>query len=90
MTNIIGLADMRKKFRTTYDSNKDAAFLVHTSSKIIKFQETSEAIYALDMKHKNKYEDKKIKNNKKTDTVHLKTKQEKMTKSLQIENKYQP
>ena len=61
MTNIIGLADMRKKFRITYDSDKEAAFLVHTPSKIIKFPETSEGIYALDMKHKNKYEDRKIK-----------------------------
>ena len=35
MTNIIGLADMRKKFRITYDSDKEVGFLVHSPSKII-------------------------------------------------------
>ena len=47
MTNIIGLADMRKKFRVTYDSDKETEFLVHTPSKIIKFPETS----ALNIQH---------------------------------------
>ena len=37
MTNIIGLANMRKKFRITYDSDKEAAFFVHTPTKVIKF-----------------------------------------------------
>ena len=65
MKNIIGLADMRKKFRNTYDSDKEAAFLVHTPSKIIEFPELSEGIYALDMEHKDKkYKYKMIKNKK--------------------------
>ena len=49
MTNMIGLADMRRKLKITYDSNKEAALLVHNSSKIIKFPGLSEGIYALDI-----------------------------------------
>ena len=36
MTNIIGLAKMRTKFRKKHDSDKEAVFLVHTPSKIIR------------------------------------------------------
>ena len=57
LRNIIGLTDMRKKFRVTYDSSKESAFLVLTPSKVIKFPETKEGVYAIDM-------DKKIKKNK--------------------------
>ena len=52
MTNKIGLAHMRKKFRITYDSDKEAAFFVYTPTKVIKFPETSEGIYAINMENK--------------------------------------
>ena len=66
-TNIIGLADMRKKFRITYDIDKEAVLLVHTPFKIIKFSESSEGIYMLDMEQKgNKYENEIVKNKKRT------------------------
>ena len=52
LTNIIGLTDMRKIFWLTYESSKESAFLVHTPSKIIKFPETKEGVYAIDMDEK--------------------------------------
>ena len=65
MTNIIGLADMRKKFRITYNSDKEAVFLVHTPPKIIQLPESSEGMYALDMEqNNNEYENNMIKNKK--------------------------
>ena len=78
LTNIIVLTDMRKKFRVMYNSSKESAFLVHTPSKIIKFSETKEGVYAIDM-------DEKI---KKTDEEKLKRdlikKIEKETKKTEI------
>ena len=63
LTNIIGLTDMRKIFWLTYESSKESAFLVHTPSKIIKFPETKEGIYAIDMDEKiaGKMTEKKLK-----------------------------
>ena len=52
MTNIIGLKDMRSKYRVTYDSDKGAEFRVHTPSGIIIFPEMEEGIYAIDMSTK--------------------------------------
>ena len=67
MTNIIGIADMREKFRIKYDSDKEAVFLVHTPSKIVKFPESSQGIYALDMEQNdNEYENKIFEKKKKT------------------------
>ena len=71
MTNIIGLSDMRKKFRITYDSEKEAAFLIHTPAKIIKFAETSEGIYAIDMEQKKKNENENKENNIKENTCNI-------------------
>ena len=61
MTNIIGLRDMRTKYRVTYNSDKGAEFNVHTPNGIIRFPETEEGVYAIDMA--NKTENKNIKDN---------------------------
>ena len=37
LTNIIGLRDMRTRYRVIYDSDKEPAFLIHTKKGIIKF-----------------------------------------------------
>ena len=52
LTNIIGLTNMRKKFRVTYDSSKEPAFLIHTKNGIIRFPEIKRAVYAIDMDEK--------------------------------------
>ena len=52
MTNIIGLSQMRKKYRVTYDSQKEPAFYIHMKNKIIKFPETEEGLYAIEMNTK--------------------------------------
>ena len=52
---------MRSKYRVTYDSDKGAEFNVHTPNGIIRFPETEEGVYAIDMA--NKTENKNIKNN---------------------------
>ena len=49
MTNIIGLSQMRKKYRVTYDSQKEPAFHIHMKNKIIKFPETKDGLYAIEM-----------------------------------------
>ena len=54
---------MRKKFRITYDSDKEAVFFVHTPTKVIKFPETSEGIYAINMENM-KSNDENIENDK--------------------------
>ena len=33
MTNIIGLSQMRRKYRVTYDSHKEPAFHIHMKDK---------------------------------------------------------
>ena len=64
MTTIISLTDMRKKFRITYDSDEEAAFFVHTPTKVIKFPEISEGIHAINMENM-KSNDENIENDKK-------------------------
>ena len=63
LTNIISLTDTRKKFWVMYNLSKESAFLVHTPSKIIKFPETEEGVYAIDMDEKiaKKMDEKKAK-----------------------------
>ena len=39
ITNIIAMCDMRKKFRITMDTNKEAALIVHLPNKTVKFKE---------------------------------------------------
>ena len=46
MANIFGLSKLSKKFRVTYDSEKEDAFFVYTNDGIIKFGCTSEGLYA--------------------------------------------
>ena len=52
LTNIIGLRDMRKKFRVTYNLSKEPSFPIHTKNGIIRFPETNEGVYAIDMDEK--------------------------------------
>ena len=64
---------MRRKFRITYDSDREAAFLVHTPAKIIKFAETPEGIYAIDMDQKKKNEIENKENDMKENTCNIMT-----------------
>ena len=52
MTNIIGLSQLRSKYRITYDSKKEPAFFIHMKNKIVKFPETMDGLYALNMDNK--------------------------------------
>ena len=44
-----GLKDMRSKFRVTHNSSIKPAFMIHTNRGVIKFPETSEGVYAINM-----------------------------------------
>jgi hypothetical protein len=46
LANIFGLASAIKKYRVTYDSDKEDAFLMHTKDGIVKFERTPEGLYA--------------------------------------------
>jgi hypothetical protein len=46
LANIFGLASAIKKYRVTYDSDKEDAFLMHTKDNIVKFERTPEGLYA--------------------------------------------
>ena len=54
MTNIIGLSQMRHKYSITYDSKKEPAFFIHMKNKMVKFPETMDELYALNMENKTK------------------------------------
>jgi len=45
IANIFGFADLVKKHRITYDSDKEDAFLVHMPNKIVKFKSNAEGLY---------------------------------------------
>ena len=46
IANIFGLSDLKKKYRVTYDSSKEDAFLVHENGKIIlKFECSEDGLY---------------------------------------------
>jgi hypothetical protein len=45
LANIFGFSDLKTKHRITYDSGKEAAFLVHMNDKILKFECTPEGLY---------------------------------------------
>jgi hypothetical protein len=47
ITNIIAMCDMRKKFRITMDTNKEAALVVHMPKKAVKFKEWPNGLYAM-------------------------------------------
>jgi hypothetical protein len=46
LASIFGLASAIKKYRVTYDSDKEDAFLMHTKDGIVKFERTPEGLYA--------------------------------------------
>ena len=45
IANIFGFSDLKKKYRITYDSYKEDAFLVHMENKIIKFECSPDGLY---------------------------------------------
>ncbi len=47
ITNIIAMCDMRKKYRITMDTNKEAALIVHMKNKAVKFKEWPNGLYAM-------------------------------------------
>jgi hypothetical protein len=44
IANIFRLSDLKKKYRITYDSEKEDAFLIHMKNNIIKFECSPRAI----------------------------------------------
>ena len=49
LTNIIGLSQIRRQHRVTYDFGKEPASFIHMDGKIVKFPETNDGLYALDL-----------------------------------------
>ena len=49
MTNVFSLANMVKRYRVTFDSSKENAFVVHTNEGPVRFSVTKDNLYALDM-----------------------------------------
>jgi hypothetical protein len=45
IANIFGFAELKKKCRITYDSDKEDAFLVHTENGLIKFEASPQGLY---------------------------------------------
>ncbi len=45
IANIFALKDLRKKYRVTYDSKKEDAFVVHTHGKKVKFVVNNQGLY---------------------------------------------
>ena len=52
ITNIFSLKNLIKKWRVTFDSEKENAFLVHTPKKIIKFTATEDGLYHIKPKYR--------------------------------------
>eukprot|EP00957_Ditylum_brightwellii_P198658 15140901-Ditylum_brightwellii.AAC.1 len=48
LTNIISLADLRNKYRITYDLEEDKALSVHLPDRVVRFPELENGLYALD------------------------------------------
>ena len=46
VANILSLGNLSDKYRVTYDSAKEDAFLVHTPEKMVKFERTPSNLYA--------------------------------------------
>ena len=51
MTNVFSLANMEKRYRITYDSKKESAFIVHTENGPLKFTKGPENLYYYKPKH---------------------------------------
>jgi hypothetical protein len=45
IANIFGFSDLKKKYRITYDSNKEDAFIVYMDNTIIKFECSPSGLY---------------------------------------------
>ena len=45
VAHIFGLSHLKEKHRTTYDSDKEDEFMLHTKPGIIKFKATTEGLY---------------------------------------------
>ena len=45
LMNIFAFATLKKKFRVTYDSSKEDAFLVHMPNNIVKFRPDKNGLY---------------------------------------------
>jgi hypothetical protein len=50
LANIFGLAEMRKKYRITYDSETEDAFIVHTPERQVRFKPLKNGLYSLNPK----------------------------------------
>jgi hypothetical protein len=50
LANIFGLAEMRKKYRITYDSETEDAFIVHTPERQVRFKPLKNGLYSLNLK----------------------------------------
>jgi hypothetical protein len=46
IANVYGFSHMVNKYRSTYDSEKEDAFLVHTNEGIVRFSRTLDGLYA--------------------------------------------
>jgi hypothetical protein len=49
IANIFGLSDLKKKFRVTFDSEKDDAFTVHMDSGTLQFKCNPEGLYTYEV-----------------------------------------
>ena len=49
IVKIFGFGDLFSKYRITYDSEKEDAFLVHMEHKIVKFPRTHEGLYKFEV-----------------------------------------
>jgi hypothetical protein len=61
IANVFGFSHMADKYRITYDSDKEDAFLVHIKEGIIKFARTCDGLYAYKPSSRFKNQEKKSK-----------------------------
>lgn len=52
ITNIFSLAELEKKYRVTYDSKKEKAFIIYMPNKILKFIKSENGLYYYKPKYK--------------------------------------
>ena len=50
---------MRRRYRVTYDCEKEPAFFIHMNDKVVKFPERNDGLYALYMENDNKNNEEK-------------------------------
>ena len=53
VANIISFADLQKRYRITYDSTVEDAFVVHTPDKPLKFRQLANGLYSYNPKKQN-------------------------------------